>query len=291
MPTYTVEQLREDGPPFAMAMLLRCFSDGEQFVTYGAIREELEFQLGISKIFPPQIGHVAGSLMDKIHAVDKNAPLINVLITRGNGRPGAGAGYYLAKRYRKPKYKRWDSISDREKDLVVEQERRAVLGYKKWEQIYATLFDNSIRSQLRETQEHESDYSGKPRGGDAESEEHKKLKQWVAKDPSRIGLREAYGPGQPECELESGDKVDVMFSVANSFRAVEVKSIRSNDSDLKRGIYQCVKYREVKKAETKPYEADVQAILVTERKLPTELAQRAKLLDVRCKCVSVNQKT
>ena len=86
----------------------------------------------------------------------------------------------------------------------------------------------------------------------------------------------------------SGDKVDVMFIAHDKFRAVEVKSLKSNDDDLKRGIYQCVKYREVKSAEIAPYEADVEAILVVERELPLGLRERASVLGVKCKCVSVN---
>ena len=79
-----------------------------------------------------------------------------------------------------------------------------------------------------------------------------------------------------------------MFSYGNSFRAIEVKSCRSNDEDFKRGIYQCVKYREVKRAEHLPYEIDVESILMTERELNSELKERAKLLGIKLKCVSVN---
>lgn len=67
-----------------------------------------------------------------------------------------------------------------------------------------------------------------------------------------------------------------------------MKSIRSGDEDLKRGIYQCVKYREVKIAEMRPFDADVEAILVTERELPPDLLERARILGVLCKCVAVN---
>ena len=122
----------------------------------------------------------------------------------------------------------------------------------------------------------------------AESEEHKRLKLWVSNNPKKIGLSSKFGKGQMECPLESGDTVDVMFAEKNVFRAVEVKSIRSTDKDLKRGIYQCVKYREVKRAEAKPYESDIEAILVVERELPVELADRARLLNVKYKVVSVN---
>lgn len=126
------------------------------------------------------------------------------------------------------------------------------------------------------------------RGGPAESEEHKRLKAWVAKNPHGIGVRKSFGCGITESRLLSGDEIDVLFSDGNSFRTVEVKSKRSNNEDLKRGIYQCVKYREIKKAEHAPYDVDVQSILVTERDLTPELKERAKLLKVKWTCVSVN---
>ena len=54
MATYTIEQLSRNGPKYAMAMLLRCLSVGEPFVTYGAIADELQYQLNVGKIFPTE---------------------------------------------------------------------------------------------------------------------------------------------------------------------------------------------------------------------------------------------
>ena len=85
----------------------------------------------------------------------------------------------------------------------------------------------------------------------------------------------------------SGDEVDVLFSNGTSFYTVEVKSRRSNQADFTRGIYQCVKYREIKRAEHAPYKIEVQTILVTEGELSSELAARAKLLGVTWKQVTL----
>lgn len=290
MSNYTLEQLREDGPQFAMAMLLRCLSSGEPFVTYGAIKAELEHQLGIDRIFPTQIGHVAGSLMNRILEIDDRAPLINVLITRATGIPGVGAGGYLADRYGDEKLRDWDRISNKNKKAIVDRERRRVFGYKKWNEINKQLFGSSALKKLTVPQNMENDpVGGVAHGGEAESEEHKRLKKWVSQNPQSIGIPKTFGIGNTEHRLLSGDEVDVMFANGTSFRSVEVKSCRSTDEDLKRGIYQCVKYREVKAAEHAPYDIDIKSILVTERKLSKELADRAKLLNVACKCVSVNK--
>jgi hypothetical protein len=291
MGTYTLEQLREDGPQFAMAMLLRCLDSGEPFVTYGAIRDELEFQLRIDKIFPTQIGHVAGSLMDRILGVDPKAPLINALITRPDGLPGVGIAGYFANRYNSKRLLNWDRVPAREKRELVNSERNKVLRYSGWERINSKLFGSEAKEKLR--RENGTEEDGKPPnglayGGAAESEEHKKLKKWVSLNPEELGLSKAYGKGIEESPLLSGDVVDVLFANGSDFVMVEVKSCLSNDVDLRRGLYQCVKYRHVKEAEHCPHDVRVRALLVTERELNPELVERARLLGIPTKVVAVN---
>lgn len=293
MTNYTVDQLCEDGPPFAMAMLLECLKSGEPFVTYGAIRDELEHQLGIDTIFPTQIGYVAGSLMNQILEVDPTAPLINVLITRPTGLPGVGVGDYFANKYKVKGYREWSKVSAKKKRELVDRERTKILRYRNWGKLNKKLFGTKAQSKLRKQKGIEVDGfapNGKNYGGPAESEEHKKLKKWVAAHPHEIGLRKSFEKGEPESSLLSGDTVDVLFSDGNDFATVEVKSCRSNNEDFRRGIYQCVKYRKVKEAEHLPNQVSVQAVLVTERELNFELKTRARLLKVRLKCVSVNKK-
>lgn len=291
MASYTLQDLREKGPPFAMAMLLDCLKQGEPFVTYGAIRDELQHQLGVERIFPTQIGWVAGSLMNKILAVDPKAPLINVLVTRTNGLPGDGAGDYLASRYRNANYRAWSRVSSAKKRELIDRERRKILRYKNWDALNRSLFGLDARSKLRQRVSTEADgVPGTAYGGPPESVEHKKLKAWIAKNPSKLGLSKSFGKGIPESPLLSGDTIDVLFSNGTEFLVVEVKSCRSSDEDFRRGVYQCVKYREVKVAEHAPNIVTVQAVLVTERELNEELRARARLLGVKTKCVCVNRR-
>lgn len=293
MGNYTIEQLCEDGPQFAMAMLLLCLKSGEPFVTYGAIRDELEYQLNIETIFPTQIGYVAGSLMNKILEIDPKAPLINALITRPTGLPGEGVGGYFADRYKNRNYRNWKTVSPKKKGALVDRERSKILRYQEWERLNKALFGSTAKSKLRKQHGSEIDGfspTGKNYGGPAESEEHKKLKKWVAAHPQEIGLRKSFKKGLPESCLLSGDTVDVLFADGNNFVTVEVKSCRSNDEDFRRGIYQCVKYRKVKEAEHLPNKVKVQSVLVTERELNYELKARARLVDVKFKCVSESKK-
>lgn len=146
---------------------------------------------------------------------------------------------------------------------------------------------------LRAKEEFEAD--GQPdnprygRGG-PESQEHHALKTFVCNNPNEIGLRGAVVSARVEARLLSGDEMDVEFLIGAKRWGIEVKSIRSGDADLERGIYQCVKYRAVMVAESgfSSEDADCHVLLVAERKLPTALACLAKRLGVRQVCLPMN---
>jgi len=284
---YTIEQLCNQGKPFAMAMLLRAIRGGEPFVTYGAIKYELQHQLNISSIFTLHIGSVAGTLMNDILSIDSTAPLLNVMIARPNGIPSKGVASYLADRYKDNKLRSWDLISDEEKIFIVERERNKIFSYQHWEDIANELYGAIPADELQESEAPEDDDSGGGFGGEAESAEHKRLKEWVANNPTQLGITPLPELAVVEAPLLSGDEIDVLFCNGTSFHAVEVKSCRSNNADFRRGIYQCVKYRAVKQAEHAPFAINVEPILVTERDLPSELAERAKLLGVKWVCVTL----
>lgn len=81
--------------------------------------------------------------------------------------------------------------------------------------------------------------------GGGEGVEHKALKDYIYDNPEAIGIKNVVNR-QKEYSLPSGDKVDVYFWLSDgSHVAVEVKPSISNDDDIKRGIFQCVKYKAV----------------------------------------------
>ena len=87
-----------------------------------------------------------------------------------------------------------------------------------------------------------------------------------------------------EFVLLSGDRLDVYFLQQDGKQiAVEVKSRISDDADILRGIYQCVKYKAVLAAEchTKGEKADVDSILVVEKELSKENIKAANILNVK----------
>ena len=81
--------------------------------------------------------------------------------------------------------------------------------------------------------------------GGGEGEEHKTLKQLIAKDPQKVGFKNVVF-AENEHSLLSGDSLDVYFELKNGNRvAVEVKPSTAPNEDVTRGIFQCVKYKAV----------------------------------------------
>lgn len=291
MSTYTVPQLSARGARHALALLLQQIHSGDEpFVTYGTIARLLETRLKIPRVFSTHIGSVAGTMMDLIEEEEPDAPLINALVTRPNGIPGKGFGGYYNRRIRRDGERTWAKLSRGRKLEVVAQVRAQVRRYPNWDGIYAKLFDAAPPKAPKPKRYRERD--GKPPEtarpiGAGESDEHKRLKDWAVKNPVALGLAQAF-KGTPEKGLLSGDRIDVLVTDGASFVAVEVKSTLSTDDDLRRGVYQCVKYRAVVEAQESPVSVSVRALLLTERELPEDLKTRARELGVLLKVHVIN---
>lgn len=122
-------------------------------------------------------------------------------------------------------------------------------------------------------------------GSGGESEEHKRLKEYVRGHPDLVGASPA---SMASCEyaLPSLDEIDVLFLSKDACVAVEVKSRVSDLSptDYERGIYQVVKYRALLAAMAKDVRygipAQVRAVLLLEKQLPSEYARLADRLEI-----------
>jgi hypothetical protein len=81
-------------------------------------------------------------------------------------------------------------------------------------------------------------------GSFGEGEEHKKLKHWVAQNPSSIGIN-GVTKVQVEYTFPSGDTVDILFHCSNGRDVVvEIETV-----DPLPGCYQALKYRTLRCAE------------------------------------------
>lgn len=287
MGTYTRKHLDEAGMEPTLELLLRGAGDGKR-VTYGVIADHLASKLAIPKVFSTHIGTVAGALMHRIHVDYPDAPLINMLVVNvGNWEPGDGGDGFLAE---------WYGLTIaqllRNREKYVQQAINEVKAYDKWPEVYETIFKRPFIP-MAGTEDYEPDGQGdNPRFTNfgPESEDHKRLKAHIRDNPSAIGIRGKVSRARNEAPLLSGDRMDVEFLIGARRVGVEVKSWRSGNADLERGIYQCVKYRAVMIAECGfgDDDADCEAILVTERELPFALKSLARQLKVRWHCIKVN---
>ena len=122
------------------------------------------------------------------------------------------------------------------------------------------------------------------RGG--EGPNHRALRLRVLRNPSLVRTELRPEATNTEVELLSGDRVDVVSITEDRTVAIEVKSKDSDWADLRRGVYQCVKYRAVMKAQDIRRNPNVESWLVTETPLPDELKNLARRLGVQTKVIS-----
>ena len=236
--------------------------DGDT-LRYGQIRDRIENELGFHPIGrSTRIGTVVGELMHRIDDAKPGAPLINVLVVGQNdGLPGSGAGGFMADHFNVEKLGEEDAKTNypdlwREYSVKAADEVHEVdAAY--WRKIYrkvfgAALSDEQIEDERRNRKQG-SEEDGLPSGTrrygkGGESEEHRSLRLWTMKHPSKVDPRFSGALAETEFDLLSGDRVDVMLRHKSKWIALEVKSRRSNEADYQRGVYQCVKYRAVLEA-------------------------------------------
>lgn len=126
-----------------------------------------------------------------------------------------------------------------------------------------------------------AEHDGLGLGRSGEGENHRRLRLCVAKHPHKLFDDLGRVESKTEYDLPSGDRVDVIYNLKrkNIIIAIEVKSRDSNEADIKRGIYQCVKYHAVLGAVEYSLRS-IKVYLVTETPVQGNLAKLAKRLKI-----------
>ena len=246
-------------------------------ITYGEAKLRLEREIGFSTIFSPTMGVPAGNLMDRMLDVRPGCPPLNVLLVRQEDRmPGEGAGPFMADylsdrrlastgfRDRHPR--RWRSACD---EIATD-----VYAFDDWNELYRDAFGERLPAP---TQPQGTENDGIRHARRGEGPNHKALRLWVRDHPGKIRGGYANFATDTEVVLDSADRVDVVYYDPDSTVAIEVKSSDSDDTDLRRGIFQCIKYRAVMEAMDIRQDAQVHTVLVTQRPLPRDLRPLLRL--------------
>lgn len=277
----------------AMRWLIATALDGAT-MTYGQVKRRLEAEEGFSTIFATRIGLVAGELMNRIQAVDQDAPLINVLVVnQTDGLPSKGAGSFMATKFKNDRLnvRNYKELYPAKWRAHFERAAAEVYAYspEAWADLYERTFNAPLTQKTIETERdkrqsgNEDDFgtgAGKY-GTGGEGEHHKALRLWVTDNPGKIGRGFSLARTETEFNLDSGDRIDAVYHLPDRTIVLEVKSRISNEVDLRRGVYQCIKYRAVKTAMDVRTEVPVEAFLVTETELPGEIAALLRQHDIR----------
>lgn len=238
------------------------------------VYSDLAEELGMSN--PRNLNYVLGSIGQSLELLSKawkdKVPSIQCLVVNKNTKlPGEGIGWFLVKK------EDFVRLPLRMKRDIVEAELQHIFSYPYWREVLKVFELEPTTSDFTTLVKKGTSFYG---GG--ESEQHKALKAYVARNPAIIGLGTGTPVGTTEYFLPSGDSLDVSFYGKKIWVAAEVKSSLSTESDIVRGLFQCVKYRAVMEAVllTKSRPQNVRVLLILESKLPHSLIPLRNTLGV-----------
>ena len=285
--TPTIENLENYGAA-PLARWLIGAAHERHTIKYGEAKKRFEKELDFTTVFSILMGKPAGHLMDLIFQYNPNAPLLNtLLVSQHDDLPSDGAGPYLAEYFNDQRLaennakKRYPNLWRRASDLA----KQSVYAFKSWPEVYEEVFEQPYITDPQVVQRRAgtdgAERDGLPRGRVGEGENHRALRLWVKHNPAKVLPTLRNVRGETEVVLLSGDRVDVVYYAPGVTWALEVKSRDSNDADLMRGVYQCVKYHAVMLAMDTRDDAKVKAALVTEDNLPGYIAAIARHLGIR----------
>ncbi len=252
----------------ALPLLVRQAESGEP-IEYGSLAVELGMPNARNLNYPlGSIGTTLQQLSKRWR--EKIPPLQCVVVNKSTGLPGEGIGWFIVSA------KDFGRLPLSRRREVVRAELAKVFAYPRWREVLRTLElpppPPAVSAGLLKA-------AGARRGG--ESEAHRRLKHFVLAHPAMIGLPPG-SPGRVEHPLPSGDCLDVFFPGSGEWVGVEVKSSISDEADLLRGLFQCIKYRAVMEAMqvvTGGARA-ARVVLVLEGRLPKSLRAARHVLGV-----------
>jgi hypothetical protein len=231
----------------ALPIVLARAMDGNP-ITYGDLNQAVHAR-GEPLVMALTYRYVAGKIGDVCEALAKDLghdvpPLNAIIVSEKSGLPSHGVDNYLAT-YFDMTSRQLQKLNKGERDSYARAAMDKVVNFTGWEQIRRHLGISKPAIAKKTTSGGEPippPNQGKFAGG-PESEMHKELKSWLANHPDTISSFAKFKKGKTERVLASGDRLDVLFTNANTRLAAEVKTSEASDDEVQRGVFQCVKYR------------------------------------------------
>lgn len=242
----------------------------QQEIPYANLAEEL----GMPN--PRNLNFVLGSIGTTLAELSQRwhedvPPIQCLVVNQQTGLPGSGVDPMIDA-------SNMGKLDPRQKETLIKSIFARIFGYPKWLEVLKEL-----GLPASDFSNFELINSAGRSGGGGESEAHRDLKNHIAIHPECIGLSPTLPPGETEFLLPSGDIVDVVFKGKRRRIGIEVKSQFSDEADIMRGLFQCVKYLAVLRA-TRSWEGgsyELEVILAIGGVFPRNLVSVRNLLGVR----------
>ncbi len=245
---------------------------------------DLAAELGMLK--PLNLNYVLGNVGTALEALSKEwgegIPPIQCLVVNKRTRlPGEGIGWFTMKK------SDFCKLQPRQQRDVVQIECQKIFAFQRWHAVLKAFGLAPAPHASSKLLNLAAAFRGGP-----ESKQHRLLKEYIATHPEAVHLSPAFGPGETEFRLPSGDQLDVLFRKGDDYIAVEVKSSISPKEDIVRGMYQCVKYKAVIEAyqRHRGLPQNARAILAIEAKIPDDLCRSKTCWGLMSSIVSVGPK-
>lgn len=237
--------------PDMVPILIRRAQEGRT-ITYGELAEQLHYEFGhVPKarktLYGPPVGAIGVAIRELSGKWGDNIPPINTIVVRAStGRPGTGAdeiAHYFFEDNGKGMAK--------DRDAYLDEAMKAVFDFgHRWDRVAKALGAPTFEPSSGVIDQGEAIELPKiPKAQAPESAEHKAIKAWICANPKWLKEYGVFSVGTPEALISSGDRLDAYFESPKKRLAVEVKTSRASDAELMRGVYQCVKYKAVMRAE------------------------------------------
>jgi hypothetical protein len=220
---------------------------------------------------PRNLNYPLGSIGTELKKLSKKwgeeIPQIQcIVVNQTTELPGEGIGWFISDT------KQFSKLSSRQKKALVDGVLAKIFGYDKWDSVLEELglgpapISDSVKNKVEKA-------VLKRGAGGGEGEQHKTLKLFIKDNPECVGIKLNGLKSETEKPLPSGDSVDVFFENKKNWIGVEVKSEISDEIDILRGLYQCVKYHAVMESylSVLDIQRDTKVILALGCKFPESL--------------------
>lgn len=232
------EKLYLERARIALPILVRQAQAGQK-IYYSDLAEEMEMPN------PRNLNYVLGAIGNALQLIgeewgEKIPPIQCLVLNRQTDLPGDGISWFIENK---------ESFLNSPKQIkrqIVGEMLSEIFLYQKWEEVLAFLELEPLEMDFSAMIEKLRYYGGMGKG---ESESHRNFKEWVFNNPTSLNLDNKVIPVKMEYLFPSQDAIDIAFRSKDFFVGVEVKSKISNDSDILRGVFQCIKYDALIRAE------------------------------------------